>query len=100
MAEIDTGLVVRALKPILASKTETATRVRQRIEAILDWAATMGYRQGENPARWKGHLQNALPKPSKVCKVTHHPALPYDQPFGLNWRNRPAFPPYAFARSF
>jgi integrase len=60
-------------------KTETASRVRQRIEAILDWAHTRGYRTGENPARWDGHLENLLPKKTKVRAVAHHAALPYDK---------------------
>ena len=76
--DIATAHIIRVLDPIWAKKTETATRLRQRIEAILDWAAVMGYRQGENPARWKGHLQNALPKPSKVKKAGHHAALAVD----------------------
>jgi integrase len=74
---IDTALVLRALEPIWQTKTETASRVRGRIEAVLDWAAARGFRQGENPARWRGHLENLLPKPSKVRRVEHHPALPY-----------------------
>ncbi|MCJ2020128.1 integrase arm-type DNA-binding domain-containing protein [Methylobacterium sp. E-065] len=76
---IDTGLVMKALEPIWSTKPETATRVRGRIEAILDWATTRGYRRGENPARWKGHLANLLPRRSKVKKVAHHPALPFRQ---------------------
>nr|WP_283206733.1 site-specific integrase [Methylobacterium iners] len=74
---IDTGFVMQALQPIWTAKPETATRVRGRIEAILDWARTHGYRRGENPARWKGHLSNLLPKRSRVQKVEHHAALPY-----------------------
>jgi integrase len=73
---IDTGAVIRVLDPIWREKTETASRVRQRIEAVLDWAAARGYRQGENPARWKGHLENLLPRPSKVRSVHPHAALP------------------------
>jgi integrase len=75
--DVDTGLVLKALEPIWTTKTETATRVRQRIESILDWAKSRGHRTGENAARWRGHLDNLLPKPSKVKKVRHHPALPY-----------------------
>ena len=60
VAEVDTGLVVKCLTPIWESKTETATRVRGRIESVLGWATTSGYRTGENPARWKGHLENLL----------------------------------------
>lgn len=74
---IDVTLVMKALEPIWTTKTETATRVRQRIEAVLDSAAVRGYRQGENPARWKGHLQKALPARAKIQKVKHHAALPY-----------------------
>jgi integrase len=74
---IDVGLVMRAIEPIWTVKPETAGRVRGRIENILDWAKARGYRQGENPARWRGHLQNLLPNRSKVRRVKHHPALPY-----------------------
>jgi integrase len=76
---VDIGLVMKAVEPIWTAKPETAGRVRGRIESILDWAATSGYRQGENPARWRGHLENLLPKKSKVWRVQHHAALPYDQ---------------------
>ena len=76
---IDTDLVISALEPIWTTKTETATRVRQRIEAVLDWATARKYRHGENPARWRGHLEKLLPPPAKVQKVKHHPALPYEQ---------------------
>ncbi|GJD47017.1 Prophage integrase IntA [Methylobacterium cerastii] len=74
---VDTTLVMRVLDPIWTTKPETAARVRGRIEAILDWAKTNTYREGENPARWKGHLANLLPKRSRVKKVEHHPALPF-----------------------
>lgn len=76
--EVDTGLVMKALEPIWQSKTETATRVRQRIESVLDWAKAHGYRSGENAARWKGHLDKLLAQPSKVRKVKHHKAMPYE----------------------
>ena len=76
---IDTGMVMKVLEPIWTTKTETASRVRGRIEAILDWASVRKYREGENPARLKGHLDKLLPQRSKVQKVKHHPALPYDQ---------------------
>jgi integrase len=75
--EIDTALVSKVLEPIWQVKTETASRVRGRAEAILDWATTRGYRTGDNPARWKGHLENLLPKKTKVARVEHHAALPY-----------------------
>jgi integrase len=74
---IDTGLVMKCVEPIWTVKPETASRVRGRIESILDWAKSRGYRDGENPARWRGHLENLLPKKSKVSRVEHHPALPY-----------------------
>jgi integrase len=74
---IDTGLVLQVLEPMWNAKTETASRVRGRIERILDWAKVRGYRDGENPARWRGHLDQLLPRRSKVQKVEHHPALPY-----------------------
>lgn len=75
--QIDTPLVLKALEPIWRSKTETASRVRERIERVLSWASTRGYREGENPARWNGHLEELLPNPSKLKKVKHHPALPF-----------------------
>lgn len=70
--------ILEVLQPIWKTKTETATRVRGRIEAVLDWATVRGYRQGDNPARWKGHLEQLLPKPSKVSKVEHHAAVALD----------------------
>lgn len=75
---IDTGLVLKVLEPIWATKTETASRLRGRIEAVLDWAKVRGYRQGENPARWRGHLDKLLPARAKVQKVQHHAALAFD----------------------
>lgn len=75
--EVATEHVLKIFEPIWTTKTETATRVRQRIEAVLDWAKTRGHRAGENPARWRGHLENLLPKPGRIQKVQHHPALPY-----------------------
>jgi integrase len=74
---VDTTMVLRVLEPIWPTKTETASRVRGRIESVLDWATARGYRKGENPARWRGHCESLLPKPSKVQKVKHHAALPY-----------------------
>jgi len=76
---IDLPLVIKVLEPIWQTKTETATRLRERIEAVLAWATVNGYREGDNPARWKGNLEHALPKPSKVKRVTHHPALPWHE---------------------
>jgi integrase len=74
---IDTALVLKALEPIWQTKTETAARVRARIEVVLDWAKVRGYRTGENPARWRGHLDHLLPAKSKIKRVEHHSALPY-----------------------
>ena len=74
---IDVRLVTKVLEPIWQEKPETASRVRGRIEAVLDWAKVRGYRDGENPAGWRGHLDKLLPARAKVRKVEHHPALPY-----------------------
>jgi hypothetical protein len=74
---IDTRLVLKVLEPIWTTKAETASRVRGRIERILDWARARDHRDGQNPAMWKGHLDHLLPAKSKVAKVEHHPALPY-----------------------
>ncbi len=76
---VDEALVLKVLLPIWNNKTETAKRLRGRIESVLDWATFNKYRHGENPARWKGHLEHSLAKPSKVAKVVHHPALPYQE---------------------
>jgi integrase len=75
--DIETSHVTMVLEPIWLTKTETATRVRQRIEAILDWATARGLRTGENPARWRGHLDKLLARPTRVRTVQHHAALPY-----------------------
>jgi integrase len=77
VAEVDTALVVKVLHPIWHAKTETAVRLRGRIENILDWAAASKYRTGDNPARWRGHLENLLADPNKIAPVEHHPALPW-----------------------
>lgn len=77
VADIDTALVVKCLAPIWQSKTETASRVRGRIESVLGWATTSGYRKGENPARWKGHLENLLANISKTSRTKNHPSLPW-----------------------
>lgn len=79
VVDVDTGLVLQVLEPIWETKTETASRLRARIENILDWATVRGYREGENPARWKGHLSKLLPPLRKRQRVKHHPALPYEQ---------------------
>jgi integrase len=77
--DVTLGHVMRILDPIWAPKTETATRLRGRIESILDWATVRKYRTGENPARWRGHLDKLLAAPEKIAKVTHHEALPYPE---------------------
>lgn len=82
---VDTEAVLRVLQPIWRDKTETASRVRGRIEAVLDAAKARHWRTGENPARWKGHLAILLPRPAKVRKVMHMPSLP--------WRQIPVFVP-------
>ena len=74
---IELANVLEVLTPIWKTKTETATRVRQRIEAVLSWATVNGYRSGPNPAAWVGNLQHALPKAMKVKRVKHHPALDF-----------------------
>lgn len=79
VALVDTALVVKVLQPIWTSKTETATRLRGRIESILDWATVSKYRQGDNPARWRGHLDNLLADPSRSKRTAHHPALPWQE---------------------
>ena len=74
--DVDLPHVLAVLEPIWRTKTETASRLRSRIELVLDWATARNYRDGLNPARWRGHLDKILPKPSKVAKVEHHPAVP------------------------
>jgi integrase len=91
VAAIDTGLVVQVLDPIWAVKPETASRVRGRIEAVLDAATVRGYRSGPNPAQWKGNLAHILPARSKVRKIVHHAALPWEElpKFLATLRTRP-----------
>jgi len=76
---VDTGLVMKVLEPIWIQKPETSSRLRGRIEAVLDWAKVRGYREGDNPARWRGHLDHLLPSLKKKHRVKHHPALPFAQ---------------------
>lgn len=75
--DVDTGLVLKILEPIWSAKPETASRLRGRIESILDWARARGHRTGENPARWRGHLKQLLPALAKKDRVTHHKAMPF-----------------------
>jgi integrase len=77
---VDLDLVIKALEPIWKTKTETASRVRGRIEAVLDWAAVRKFRQGDNPARWRGHLQKLF---ARKKDTVHHAALPYDELAGF-----------------
>jgi integrase len=79
VADITTDHILEVLRPVWTRAPETASRLRQRIEAVLDAAKARGWRVGENPARWKGHLAHHLPPPRKVRAVAHHPALPWQQ---------------------
>jgi integrase len=90
VSSVDDALILKVLMPIWESKTSTAARLRGRIEQVLDWATFGKFRHGENPARWKGHLDNSLAKPSKVSKVKHFAALPYAEigPFMAELRKR------------
>lgn len=83
VARVDTADVMGVLKPIWTAKPETANRVRQRIEAVLDYASALGIRTGENPARWRGHIDHLLPKPTKVKAIKHHPALAHAEIAGF-----------------
>jgi integrase len=83
VADVEVGHVMAALEPIWTVKPETATRLRGRIEAILDYAKARGWRSGENPARWRGHLSNLLPAASKLRRIKHHAALPWREVGGF-----------------
>jgi integrase len=76
--QVELSHVVDILAPIWTTKTETASRLRMRIEAVLAWATASGFRKGDNPARWRGNLDAVLAKPGKVAKVKHHRALSID----------------------
>jgi integrase len=77
VAVIDTGLILKIIEPIWQDQYQTASRVRGRVASILDWATVRGFRTGDNPARWKGHLSEVLSAKGEFAKVTHHAALPY-----------------------
>jgi integrase len=77
--QINTSLVIQIIEPIWHSKTETASRVRGRIESVISWAMVKGYHPGPNPALWRGHLDQLLPKRSKIQPVKHHESMPYDE---------------------
>ena len=79
VADITSEQILRILTPIWTTKTETATRVRSRIELLLDYAKARGWRTGENPAVWRGNLKSLLATPSKIKNVRHHPALPLEK---------------------
>lgn len=83
VGDVTRGQVLAVLEPLWIPKTETATKLRYSMEAVFDWAIAAGYREAENPATWKGGLKAMLPAPSKVARVRHHPALP--------WQDVPAF---------
>lgn len=83
VSKVETADVISALTPIWSIKPETANRVRQRIEATIDYATALGIRAGDNPARWRGHLDNLLAKPTKVRAVKHHAALPHSDIAGF-----------------
>jgi integrase len=88
VADINTDLVLKVVEPIWATKTETASRVRGRIERVLSAAKVRGLRDGENPARWHDHLKETLPERSEIARVKHDPALPYKQVPGFIARLR------------
>ena len=77
VASIDTAHVLKVIEPMWRTTTETASRVRGRIERVLDFAKVRGLRNGENPARWRGHLDHLLPAKRKVKRIEHHAAMPY-----------------------
>lgn len=77
VSAVDVGHVMQVIEPLWRDKTETASRLRGRMEAVLDYATARGWRTGDNPARWRGHLDNLLPARAKVRRVEHHPALPW-----------------------
>lgn len=79
IAAVDTALVVKVLQPIWTEKNETALRLRGRIESILDWATVSRLRVGDNPARWRGHLDHLLADPKRSERIAHHPALPWQE---------------------
>lgn len=79
VAQVELAHIIKVLEPIWTTKTETASRLRGRIETVLAWATVRGFRTGDNPAQWRGNLDHLFPKPSKIHKVQHHAALPWQQ---------------------
>ena len=94
---IDVALVMKVLEPMWLTVPDTASRVRGRIESVLDWARVRGYRDGENPARWRGHLDHLLPNRAKVRAARHYAALPYAEiaTFMAELRTRPGIAAHA-----
>ncbi len=89
--DIDLAHVLAILEPVWSAKTETATRLRGRIEQVLDWATARGHREGLNPARWRGHLDKLLARPSRISRVEHRPALPVPE-VGASWNDSAGSP--------
>jgi hypothetical protein len=79
VSAVDTSLVIQIIEPLWQTKAKTAVDVRGRIESVLDWAKAREFRSGENPARWRGHLDHLLPASVRVRRVKHHSALPYSE---------------------
>ena len=77
VASVDTGLILKILEPIWNERYQTASRLRGRVASVLDWAGVRGFRNGDNPARWRGHLSEVLPAKGEFTEVTHYAALPY-----------------------
>lgn len=97
---VNTELILKVLTPLWSTKTETATRLRGRLEQIIDWATAQDLRQGENPARWRGHLDKILPKPSRIKPLRHHAAHPFTDIGNLVARLREEKSLSAFALEF
>lgn len=97
LSDIATEDILKVLRPIWHSKTETASRVRGRIEQVLAWGHAQGYCEAKNPARWQGLLDKLLPNPHKIAPHRHHRAIHFDeiQPFYNNLRNQPGVAPRA-----
>lgn len=97
VSDLDLPHILACLEPIWNTKNETASRLRGRIESVLDWATVRKYRNGDNPARWKGHLDKVLAAPGKIQKVEHHRALPVDDmpSFMQDLSKRPGIAPRA-----
>ncbi len=99
--QIEFAHILTVLEPIRTTKTETARRIRQRMEAVMAWAKVSGYRSGDNPAPWNNKLEHVLARPSKLRSVSHHPVLPWQKIGGfmadLRDRDAMAAPALEFA---